>query len=292
MEALAHPGIGLVYDGKKTIYFTDLVHVWKLDITTGEPEIFLENIHTHELYLDPQGHLYGEHYWYVESEGKFKNYIWKADEKGILTKIIEDRYDENNDFSFVRNNRFESFEIRKTADNYEIIKSDSVTETVLHQAKLKHPTWKYLTKKEELLFIDYPSLYLANSSDMVLLESDISSSRFPFSLQSENHSIYGVWTDQNENIYVALYGGRQVIKIDKEGYMNRILTSSFLWSPVNGVFDKNEDLWLMECRIGGEIRVRKIEQSELNKKASFLKENLFFLLASMGIILLLYRKFK
>ena len=51
----AHPGIGLVHDGERTIYYTDLVHIWKLDTESGEATIFLEGIHSHELWLDDNG---------------------------------------------------------------------------------------------------------------------------------------------------------------------------------------------------------------------------------------------
>ena len=103
LKAEAHPGIGMVYNGNNTIYYTDLEHIWKLDIATGKSERYLENIHSHELYLDKEGNLYGEHYWYIESEEAFKNFIWKADENGIFQKIREEQYGENNDFSFIRN---------------------------------------------------------------------------------------------------------------------------------------------------------------------------------------------
>jgi hypothetical protein len=64
-----------VYDGKNTIYYSDLNHIWKLDTNTGLAIIYKENIHSHQLFLDKQGNLYGEHYWYLEPEGKFQNYI-------------------------------------------------------------------------------------------------------------------------------------------------------------------------------------------------------------------------
>ena len=88
----AHPGIGLVYNGNQTIYYTDLTHVWRLNTKTGESEIYLENIHTHELFLDENGNLFGEHYWYEESEEKFKNFIWKVDNNGEFYKVRNDQY--------------------------------------------------------------------------------------------------------------------------------------------------------------------------------------------------------
>lgn len=269
----AHPGIGIVFDGKQTIYYTDLNHIWKLDTQTGTSEIYVEDIHTHELFLDKNGNLYGEHYWYIASEQKFKNIIWRVDKDGDFKKIRAEQYGENYNFSFTRNEAFASYEIRKRDDIYEIVKKDSLSEQVLHTANLMHPTWKYLTKNEVLLFIDFPSIFSADTNSITKLAEDISSTRLPFSMQRDVHNIYGIWTDASDNIYVAIYGGREIKKIDTSGDVTSVLKSSFLWSPVNGCFDNDGNLWLMECKVGGAIRVRKVNQSELKGEASFFIEN-------------------
>lgn len=288
----AHPGIGIVYDGDQTIYYTDLTHVWRLNTTTGIAEIYIENVHTHELYLDKEGNLYGEHYWYIESQQVFKNYIWKVDRNGKFQKIRGDQEGENEDFSFVRDESFASYFLRKKDSNYEIVKKDSLSESVLHSAPLNHPAWKYLSSQNELLFIDYPSVYSANEDELKVLSEDISAKRFPFSMQSDHHSIYGLWTDQSENVYVAIYGGREIKKINQSGESTRVLKTSFLWSPVNGIFDKHQNLWVMECKIGGAIRVRKIDQLDLGN-SSFLLENgiiLTIILLIIRFILIKVRK--
>lgn len=294
LKSEAHPGIGIVYDGNETIYYTDLNHVWKLNILTGKSEIYVKDVHTHELYLNNNGDLYGEHYWYIQAEEKFKNFIWKIDKKGKFKKVRGDQYGENNDFSFTRDKSFTSFEIREANKKYEIVKKDSSQQTVLYEIKLNHPTWKYLTGNETLLFIDFPTVYSysVNSISINVIANDISSKRFPFSTQSDEHNIYGVWTDKKENIYAAIYGGRVVKKIDDKGNVARVFKSDFLWSPVNGVFDKNNNLWLMECKIGGKIRVSKISPTEIQYKATFAFENGIFISAVIVLITFFYLKIK
>ena len=212
----AHPGIGLVYDGNQTIYYTDLTHVWKLDTKSGRTEIFIENVHTHELFLDKDGNLFGEHYWYVNLEKKFKNYIWRVSKEEEFQKIRDDEYGENYDFGFVRDKSFASYKIQQQNEHYRIIKKDSLNETVLHTLKLNHPSWKYMTQDNELLFVDFPSVYSSNKDQIGIIVEDVSSSRFPFSHQSDDHNIYGLWTDQAGSIYVAIYGGREVKKSIKK----------------------------------------------------------------------------
>ena len=60
---LSHPGVGIVMDSKGDVYFTDLKHVWKL-APDGKKNIVVSNVHTHELWIDANDNLYGEHLWY------------------------------------------------------------------------------------------------------------------------------------------------------------------------------------------------------------------------------------
>ena len=291
----AHPGIGLVYDGDHTIYYTDLSHVWKLDTDTGEKSIYVENVHTHELALDAKGDLYGEHYWYEESEEQFWHYIWEKRGDGTFQKIRENREGENRDFSFTRDAEFNSYNIRVKGDEFEIIKNDSLSPEVWHTLALNRPGWRYMTDKGQLLFSDYPGIYRADSEHADVLVADLSSSRFPFSMQDKTHHIYGIWEDREGALYVALYGGRQVVRIRPDKEVERVLKTGLLWSPVNGVFDKNADLWLMEARMDGAVQIRKIEGKQLGSEGSFITENVMIvilLLLILGVILLLKKKMR
>lgn len=289
----AHPGIGIVYDGNETVYFTDLSHVWKINVSTGVKEIALENIHTHELFLDEKGTLYGEHYWYVANEQKFKNYIWCLTKSGHFRKIRSDQYGENTDFGFVRDASFASYEIHQKKRSYHIVKKDSSSKALLHSQTLKKPTWKYLTKNNQLLFVDYPKIYSFENQELKEIVTNISSLRFPFSIQGDDHNIYGIWQDRTENFYVAIYGGREVKKIDQNGTVSRVLKTDFFWSPINGVFDNEQNLWLMESSLNGTTRVRKIPKTELTNEASFLLENITiasFLLSVFGFTFYLIKR--
>ena len=283
----AHPGIGLVYDGENFLYYTDLEHIWQLDTNTGKKRIYVENVHSHELVLDSKGNLYGEHYWHEESEAQFWNYIWIKRIDGSFEKIRENRIGENNDFSFVRDSEFNGYSIQLIDGRFALIKSDSTTQSVWYTMELNRPGWSYLTRNGKLLFSDYPRVYRADSEGVDVLVSDLSASRFPFSLQDKTHHIYGIWEDKNGMIYVALYGGRQVLRINTAVESEQVLSTGLLWSPVNGVFDNNEDLWLLEARMDGAVRVRKIEENQLSTGGSFKTENVVLfivLLLILGII--------
>jgi hypothetical protein len=47
-------------DSRGNFFYTDLSHVWKI-APSGAKSIALRGVHTHELYLDREDNLYGEH---------------------------------------------------------------------------------------------------------------------------------------------------------------------------------------------------------------------------------------
>lgn len=291
----AHPGIGLVYDGNHTIYYTDLKQVWKLNINTGEKEIALPNIHTHELALDNEGNLYGEHYWYIESRQQFQNYIWRLTPDGIFKKIRENKDGENEDYSFARDHLFKGYYFKKSGDIHSLVRENQIGIEEIAQLKLSHPTWKYISENGNFYFADYPSVFQIKKDNTINEFKDIAASRFPFSTQRDHHRIYGIWTDQDENIYVAVYGGRVVRKIDSDGNISNLIKSSFFWSPVNGVFDGKGNLWLMESKLNGKIRVRKIFKNQIGEdRPSNPEKGLIFIVVITALFLFkqYFRKMK
>jgi len=61
------------------------------------------------------------------------------------------------------------------------------------------PEFSIWLNGENLLFVDYPSIYIADRDTLDLVAKDISSKRIPFSMQSDLHNIYGIWTDYTVN---------------------------------------------------------------------------------------------
>jgi hypothetical protein len=100
-----HPGVGIVMDSKGNVFYTDLHHVWKID-PKGNVTIAVEDVHTHELYLDKRDNLFGEHLWYEgEATDKWGHYVWKLTSEGKLqiVKPKQEGFLEN--YSFVRDSR-------------------------------------------------------------------------------------------------------------------------------------------------------------------------------------------
>src|SRR5574342_736257 len=98
----AHTGIDIAKDSKGNIYYTDLKQVWKIS-PNGKKTIVVSGVHTHELYVDQQGNLYGEHLWYNgEKLNTWGHFVWCLKNTGELVKVIEPTEGFLNDYSFVR----------------------------------------------------------------------------------------------------------------------------------------------------------------------------------------------
>src|SRR5687767_5182768 len=82
--AHGHPGVGIVQDSRGNVFFTDLKQVWKI-ATDGEMSVAVPKVHTHELCLDDEGNLYGEHLWYEgDATKKWGHCVWCLRRDGTL----------------------------------------------------------------------------------------------------------------------------------------------------------------------------------------------------------------
>ena len=126
----AHPGIGIVKDKKGNIFYTDLKQVWKIS-AGGNKAIVVSGVHTHELYMDEQDNLYGEHLWYNgEAADTWGHYVWCLKNTGELVKEIGPTPGFLMNYSFARDSlgsmywvdRFTTSKIMKKTRNGEIIK--------------------------------------------------------------------------------------------------------------------------------------------------------------------------
>ena len=71
--------------------------------------------------------------------------------------------------------------------------------------------------------------------------------------------VMGLWTDGARNVYVAVYGRREVKRVSAAGRVEVVARSRFPWSPTGGLIAPNGDLWLLESTFANAVRARRIE---------------------------------
>lgn len=294
LSITAHPGIGIVKDSKGNIYYTDLKQVWKISLD-GSKTAVVTGVHTHELYIDGEDNLYGEHLWYNgETKNTWGYYVWCLKNTGELVKEIKPAEGFLSNYSFIRDSfgnmywveRFTTSRIMKRNKNGEITK--------LAEGKFGFIGWLYCSKNGSLYFTENNKLHkLSLDGTQEILANDLGSRSTDFSVMGHNYNSYGLWTDAGDNVYIAMIDSKKVIRIGVDGKAQAILASNSLWTICSGVFDNNGNMWVLENSITNEVRARKIRKEELagNKAANNVTVTphmLITIITIAGIILLLF----
>jgi hypothetical protein len=262
----AHPGIGIVRDRNGNIFYTDLKQVWKIDPVSGKRSIAVPGVHTHELSLDKNDNLYGEHLWYNgEVLDTWGHYVWCLRSDGKLDTIIKPSAGFLENYSFVRDSSDNMYSVQRFKAVSRIQKNSSGGNvTILAEGKFKNVRWMHVTPAGTVYFVDLTDLYKVDSSGLHLLAANLQERTSLTGYTDLQHNIYGLWLDAAENIYAAILGGQVVKKISPDGKIKDIVYSTGTWRPCSGVFDNAGNMWLMEINIGNEVRVRKIETAALS----------------------------
>lgn len=260
----AHPGIGIVKDSKGNIYYSDLTHVWKIPAAGGGRHIAVRNVHTHELYMDVNDNLYGEHLWYNgEQANTWGHYLWRLGADGKLARLQDTTLGFREGYSFVRDAQGNMYWAERWTTSRFRKKTPAGQITTIAQGKFREVRWMHSTKAGVIYFLDLDKLYAIRNGAIALLAEGLNESTAAFEFVGERHNAYGIWTDEQDNVYIALHGGQRVKKITPGGAVSTFLQSASPWSPTAGVFDKDGNLWLQEYTLTNECRVRKIHRSEL-----------------------------
>ena len=264
----AHPGIGIVKDSKGNIYYTDLKQVWKISFD-GTGTAVVKNVHTHELYMDEQDNLYGEHLWYNgESLDTWGHYAWCLKNNGELVKEIKPAEGFLTNHSFVRDTAGNMYWVERFTTSRIMKKSRNGEITKLIEGKFGFIGWLFASKNGSLYFTENNKLHRlsdgkSDSYRMETLAENIGNRSAGFTMMGRNYDSYGIWTDTTENIYLAMIKAKKVIRIGRDGKSETVFNSGSLWTVCSGLFDDYGNMWVLENSPINEVRARKIDKQEL-----------------------------
>lgn len=263
--AFAHPGVGIVMDSRGNIYYTDLKHVWKLT-PDGIKSIAVRNVHTHELYVDPQDNLYGEHLWYEgDATKKWGHRVWRLSAEGTLTDIVPARQgflDDYDDFHFVHDRHGTMYWAIRGDSSFIRKRSPGGAVTTLAGGKFQNIRWMTATAGGTVYFVDMHDLVSVTPNSVVrTVVRNLAERQKSFLFFNNEHVIMGLWTDSKDNVYAAVSADQLVKRISPDGRVDVVARSTTPWSPTGGVVAPNGDLWLLEDASLLGVRARKIESS-------------------------------
>lgn len=253
--AFAHPPVSVVIDRQGNAYYSDLQHVWRV-APDGKKTVVVPNVHTHELYLDGQGNLYGEQSWYSgERTNKWGHYVWRRSPDGKMTKVIPDRAGFLEDYSFVRDaagNMYLGDPDRKRVMVIPAGGKGLERQPVVLASGFEHISWMTASPDGTVYFVSAGDLVRMTPNRVVKRVAKIGSGR--------RHAVMGLWTDRAGNVYVAIHNERAVKKVTRDGKVTIFTRSPGTWAPVGGAFAANGDLMLLECSPDNEVRLRRVKK--------------------------------
>ena len=255
----AHPGIGIVEDSKGNIFYTDLTQVWKIGVD-GKKKVVVPNVHTHELFMDGNDNLFGEHLWYNgEQKNTWAYYVWQFSSDGKFEKIIPDTEGFRTEYSFARDHLGRMYSADRSNPCQKVSRQNTDhSVTIVGDACFKNIRWMKSTDDGEVYVVDFQDIKKINQQGKVqLIASQIADKKMTeFNVENQN-SVFGVWDDKEGNIYAAVYKNREVKKFTLHG-KEVIIKTNFPWSPSGGLVDARGSLWLLENTITNAVRVEKI----------------------------------
>jgi streptogramin lyase len=245
----AHPPVSVVIDSRGNVYYSDLSRVWRIS-PDGKETVVVRKVHTHELALDAEDNLYGEHLWYEgERSDKWSHYVWRLSPDGKLRRVIPSREGFLKNYSFVRDATGNMYWADR--GQYGFIRRKAAADNSIRAVAqgLKNVRWMHATPSGTLYLIDGRDLVRVRDKKVTRIAKKIAGGR---------HSIMGLWTDRDENVYLADYAHNQVLRVSQDGEIRTVYRSRSRWSPTGGTFDRDGTLWLLEWSSGNRARVIRV----------------------------------
>jgi hypothetical protein len=259
----AHPSYGLVVTKDGDVYFCDVLHnsgtIWKYSFN-GRLEKVLTNVHSHYLFLDSKGLIWGTDHDYIPSSGKNDNELWNLNSENEKKVVIPATSDPS-EFSGV---------------NFVVDKNETVYfdyQDHIYKREVKSPPELFMDYKFERITslqmdidgniyvidnnVNNGSVFKINKSGIIEFSKDELREKSPFDppLPDPIHNmLYASFVDIGGNIYIANSGSRRISRIDKNGSVAHIYYSHPPWYPV-AYFRSGEIEYIMETGFHNEENI-------------------------------------
>jgi sugar lactone lactonase YvrE len=282
-DASAHPGWGILRDRQGQIFFSDVQTntVWRLN-REHRLEAILAHKHSHSLFEDEQGNLFGEHVYYDNANARWISSIWKLTRDGQLTDVVPPTDSPPRGSGIFLDRAGNVYSVQggsSESEKVELLKRSPAGQiTVIAGGQRGHADgnggqarFNYVIG---MVWGPDGSLYATDAACARKITMDgtvttIGDNPLAGVARSEHPRLLGIAVDSSENVYVADYDYGCVRRIARDGAVKTLLNSGFYWSP-SGVTAVGDDLYVLEhqpesgvavlaaLNIGPYIRVRKL----------------------------------
>jgi hypothetical protein len=249
--------------------------------------VAVPKVHTHELCVDADDNLFGEHLWYEgDATKKWGHRVWCLRRDGTLVDVIPAREGFLGDYSFVRDLAGNMYwaERGETGERTVIKKRSPNGITTHATADFRDVNWVTAKRDGTLFLIDAGDLCrVAPDGKVITIATKLSEHKPPPAHVSNRHYHQGIWTDNKGDVYVAVTEERLVLKVEADGTSTAVARSGDnpqtrgnaasrivkgagdlvveSWSPAGGMFDGDGNLWLLEHSSRHAVRARRIDRN-------------------------------
>jgi DNA-binding beta-propeller fold protein YncE len=287
LNAQAHPPVGIVCDSKGNIYYSDLQQVWKIEPSGGK-SVVVANVHTHQLYMDAQDNLFGQHLIYSgEVSNKYSHYVWRLNVNNKLDTIVpltDGFFIEN--YSFARDSVGNMYWVKHWDNKTAMMKTTATgLTTKITDGEFDKVQW-ILAVNDIIYYVQFDNIYSMNQQGV--MKSFVSKINGKGNV---HNSIFGLWSDKKGNLYIANPEKRSIQQINQRIEIRTVYISTGGWYPTGGVFDNNGHLLVLEADEKNNIRVIKADNKDIlntSKTKSLKKINsVYLILVIIGFIFIL-----
>jgi len=259
--AIAHPGVGIVEDSSGNVFYTDLAQVWRI-APDGAKSVAVPGVHTHELCLDADDTLYGEHVWYEgDASKKWGHRVWKRTKAGAVSDVITAREGFLTDYSFVRDRAGAMYWADRGATTVVKRRAPDGSIAVRASGPFRDVRWMTVTSDGVVFLVDRGRLLrVAQDGAVTTVVAALTGKTTPPSDVSDPHYQGGLFLDAAGNVYVTVPEERIVLVVTPAGSTRVAARSSILWAAYGGMIGRNGTLWLLETSAINAVRVRRIDK--------------------------------
>lgn len=238
---------------KGVVFFTDTQRVWRI-APDGTKSVVVPDVHTHELYVDADGNLFGEHLRYVNE--RWEHRVWKRSPDGTVTEVIAMRSgfrDDHRDFFFTRDARGAMYWLERGTPVWLNRRVGAGAIQTVAKLTVKDPGWLSIAPSGAALLSSYGVAWRVTADGAATqLSASVSRSR-------DRYAIMGLTEDSAGNVYVAAYADGAVRRLTPSGQVATVATSPPSWAPTGIAVGRDGTLWVLEAAATNEQRVRRID---------------------------------
>lgn len=243
----AHPAVGVVEDARGTIFYTDTERVWRVT-ADGRATVAVSDVHTHELMVDAEGNLIGEHLWYEgDATARWGHRVWRRSPDGRVTDLHPARAGFLSDDGFARDAAGNHYFADRGATT--ILRRRSPEGRLSIVAELPSQSVGRLMALPDgtLHVLDGGDLRRVSPAGVVTTVARQLSARTPppAGVTGLNYHM-GLWSGPDGSICVAVAEEALVLAVSPGGAARVLVRSPPPWRPSGGLHDRAGRLWLLE----------------------------------------------